>query len=434
MIRDALDLPLSCASPAAALAYGLALDRQLHAWNGMLEAVAEALALDPEFALAHAAQALMLQARGRAGEARAALALARQCAVHGTPRELAHVALIGHLVEGRPAAALEAVAAHAREWPTDVLAMSTALGAFGLYAFSGRLDHDSARLDFVRQLAPHYPADHAWMLTQQAWAHIEAGALDVGDACIARSLQLRPANGNAAHVQMHALFERGRPEAGIAFVDGWIGGYPRDAMLFGHVHWHAVLCEIELGRPEAAGARLLETVVAQLDGALPLIGLTDVASALWRLALVGRTDLPWALAAAVARRHFAAGGNAFAELHLAMIAAAQADPAALAACAERLQRQADAGHAGAPVALGWVRGLSAWLGGDADRARAEIAACRPQAPRLGGSHAQRMVIDRTLADLPPAPSQGIKPPSAPAAAASPGASSRGHRRPQWPAR
>jgi hypothetical protein len=400
VIRDELGLPLSCSSAAAAAAYTEALDRQLHAGAGMLAVIDQALLHDPGFALAHAARGLMLAARGRGDEGRAALVLARQHAGRTSEREQAHVGLLGHLVEGRPALALAAVEDHAARWPTDVLAVSTALGAFGLYAFSGRADHDAARLAFVRRLAPHYPSDHPWMLTQQAWVHVEAGALDEGDAFIARSLTVRPVNGNAAHVQMHALFERGRPEAGIGFVDGWIGVYPPDAMLFGHLHWHAALCEIELGRPDAAWARLSSTVVAQLDGALPLIGLTDMASALWRIGLVTGVRQPWALAAAVARRHYTAGGNPFVELHLAMIAAATGDRAALAQVARRLQGQADAGHAGAPVAGAWVQGLAAWMAGDLDRAREALATCRAEAVRLGGSHAQRTVIERTIERLP----------------------------------
>ncbi len=400
MIQDDLGLPLSCSSAAAAGAYADALDRQLHAGAGMLASIDQALLHDPGFALAHAARGLMLAARGRGDEGRAALAVARQHVGQATDREQAHVALLGHLVEGRPAQALAAVEHHAARWPTDVLAVSTALGAFGLYAFSGRADHDAARLAFVRRLAPHYPPDHPWMLTQQAWAHIEAGALDEGDAFIARSLAVRRVNGNAAHVQMHALFERGRPEAAIGFVDGWIEVYPPDAMLFGHLHWHAALCEIELGRADSAWARLSSTVVAQLDGALPLIGLTDMASALWRIGLVTGARQPWALAAAVARRHYAAGGNPFVELHLAMIAAATGDRAALAQITRRLQALADAGHAGVPVARAWVQGLAAWMAGDLDRAREALGACRAGAVRLGGSHAQRTVIERTIERLP----------------------------------
>ena len=97
-----------------------------------------------------------------------------------TAREQSHIALVSLLTEGKPQQALQAVVEHARHWPTDALALSTALGAFGLFAFSGREDHDLARLAFVRELAPHYPEDNPWMLTQLSWSHTEAGQPDVG--------------------------------------------------------------------------------------------------------------------------------------------------------------------------------------------------------------------------------------------------------------
>ena len=154
---DALGLPLSCTCAEAAQAYVEAVDHQLHAWSGGLAAVQRALSLDPGFAVAHAAQALMLLARGCAEQAGTAIALARDCAATATAREQSHVALLLHLVQGRPADALAAVQVHAERWPTDALALSTALGAFGLFAFSGRADHDAARLAFTQRIAAPLP-------------------------------------------------------------------------------------------------------------------------------------------------------------------------------------------------------------------------------------------------------------------------------------
>lgn len=398
---DALGLALSCTSTEAAAAYVEAVDHQLHAWTGGLAAVQRALSLDPGFALAHAAHALMQVSRGNAQQASEAIALARENAATASAREQSHVALLAHLVQGRPAEALAAVEAHAERWPTDALAVSTALGAFGLFAFSGRADHDSARLAFTQRIAAHYPADHSWLLTSLAWAHIEAGALDVGEALVARSLQLRPANGNAAHVTMHAFFERKNPEAALAFIDPWLADYPGDAMLYGHLNWHGLVCHIDLANTDAALARLLRFIVPHLEVALPLVGFTDIASALWRLGLAGRSALPWGLAAQFAQRHYAQGGNTFVELHLAMLAAAQADRQALERCGSRLQRKADAGQAAALPALAWVAGLAALLDGDTSRARHQLQRCLDQAVRLGGSHAQRTVIERTLDSIPP---------------------------------
>jgi hypothetical protein len=196
---------------------------------------------------------------------------------------------------------------------------------------------------------------------------------------------------------MHACFERSQPASAMAFIDPWLADYPGDAMLFGHLNWHGVVCDIELGNPGAALGRVLGHIVPHLDVALPLVGFTDTASALWRLGLAGQSGLPWAVAAQFAQRHYAQGGNPFVELHLAMLATAQADRQALVRCAARLQRKADTGQAAAAPALAWVAGLAALLDGDAARARHELQRCLDQAVRLGGSHAQRTVIDRTLA-------------------------------------
>jgi hypothetical protein len=248
-------------------------------------------------------------------------------------------------------------------------------------------------------LRPHYPADHPWLLTNLGWACIEAGELDEGFEHARRSFALRPANGNIAHVLMHGHFERGDAAAGLAFIDAWLPICPEDAMLFGHLHWHAGLCEIALGRADAALARHLQQVLRQLDAAPPLVGMTDAVALPWRLHLLGHSELPWDQAAAHARRHFGKGGNVFAEFHLAMLAAAQGDRAGLADVHQRLQAGADKGNAAAPVALHWAEALAAVMDGDRATGGAQLRRCQAEAGRLGGSHAQRTVIDRTIESL-----------------------------------
>jgi tetratricopeptide (TPR) repeat protein len=398
-MQDWLGHPLSCGSQAAAQAYDRAVDCQLHAWPGALDAVQEALRHDPDFALAHALLALLLQAQGQGGAAREAIDAARRAGGACDDRERSQIALLAHIVEGRASQALAAVVEHAQNWPTDALAMSTALGAFGLFAFSGRADHDRQRFEFVRRIARHYDDDNPWILTHLSWVHTEVGMPVVGLTYIECSLALRRANGNAAHVMMHARFESGQPEAALAFVDDWLRQYPNDAMLFGHLHWHAALCEIDLGRTDAAVRRWLGFIVPHLAHALPLLGTTDAASLLWRLDLAGQRSLSWRVARDFAAAAYPDGANVFGELHLALLAAAHRDTPGLAACRARLQRLADAGNEAAPVALHWVAGLDALSAGEVERARAELQACLDQAPCLGGSHAQRTIVDRTLAAL-----------------------------------
>jgi tetratricopeptide (TPR) repeat protein len=395
-MSDALGLSLSCESAVAGPAYNRAVDAYLHAWPGVGPALDEALAAAPDFALAHALRALHAAVYMRRAEVAPAIEAAQRCAVAASERERSHVAMLADMLQGRAAEALDGAQAHVARWPTDALVATMPCGAFGLFAFSGRLDHNQARLAYLRRLRPHYPADHTWLLTNLGWACIEAGELDEGFEHARRSLALRPANGNIAHVLMHGHFERGDAAAGLAFIDAWLLSCPEDAMLFGHLHWHAGLCEIDLGRPAAALSRHLRQVLRQLDAAPPLVAMTDAISMPWRLRLLDFAALPWDRAAAHAQRHFGNGGNVFAELHLAMLAAARGDRAALDAVSQRLQAVADKGHPAAPIALHWSAALAAVLDGARGAAREQLRLCRAEAARLGGSHAQRTVVDRTI--------------------------------------
>lgn len=395
-MNDALGLRLSCESAAAAQAYQRAVDAYLHAWPGVDQALDEALAAAPDFALAHALRALNAAVYMRRSEVAPAIEAAQRCAAAASERERSHVTVLADMLQGHAVQALEGAQAHVARWPIDALVAALPCGAFGLFAFSGRLDHDQARLAYLRQLRPHYPANHSWLLTNLGWACIEAGEVDEGFDHARRSFALRPANGNIAHVLMHGHFERGDAAAGLDYIDAWLPSYPEDAMLFGHLHWHAGLCEIALGRVDAALARHLQQVLRQLDAAPPLVGMTDAIALPWRLRLLGHSDLPWDQAATHAQRHFGKGGNVFAEFHLGMLAAAQGDRDGLENVHLRLQAIADKGHPAAPIALHWVAALAAAMDGDRRAAGEQMRVCHAEAARLGGSHAQRTVIDRTI--------------------------------------
>ena len=398
-MKDSFDQVVTCRSTAALKAYDQAVDCQLHAWPGALAAVDLALKQAPDFALAHSTRALLLQSAGRGIEAREASTQALRLANAVTEREHSHIGVINLILEGRSGVALQTVRAHAERWPIDALVMSLALGAFGLITFSGQADHDQQRFDFVQKLIPHYPTDHPWFLSHRGWVLIETNQPETGLPFVSRSLELRPENGNAAHVMMHARFELNEPELAMNFAKTWLAQYPNSAMLFGHVHWHTALCELELGQTEQAINRLLTVIEPHLAYAPPLVGMTDTTSLLWRLKLRGVSDLKWTAAEKFAHDKFANGGNVFAELHLAMLAAGTGQPRALEACRLRLQKHADAGHGGALSALAWVDGLASWLARDMSTAREALTECVKHSVSVGGSHAQRTVLELSLASI-----------------------------------
>ena len=63
------------------------------------------------------------------------------------------------VIEGKPKLAVTIAEAHLDEYPRDALVLSMLLGAFGLYAFSGRPDHDAAKLAVCERVASHYGED-----------------------------------------------------------------------------------------------------------------------------------------------------------------------------------------------------------------------------------------------------------------------------------
>ena len=396
-MHDLLGNPITAAGAQALRAYERAVDAHLHAWPGVVQALDEARAEDPDFVLAHALRALWMQMVGRVDEARAALGRAEAGAPGTTAREQSHVALVSAIVGGRAPEALRRVQQHAQHFPTDVLSASTAMGAYGLFAFSGRRDHDAARRAFIEALAPFLPAELPWLLMHRGWVRIEGGDAEEGLELARRSMAVRPSNGHGAHVLLHGLYETQRPREALDFLAAWLPGYADHALMWGHLQWHGALAELALGDVAAATRRLRGPVMDFLPEGPPFMGLADAASLLWRLDLLGAHGLPWQAAQGHAERHFAQGSNVFGEVHLALLAAARRDDDALSAGRARLDRTAGRGHEGAPVAAAFLRALQAMQRGDAIDAGRHWQQCLPELPRIGGSHAQRSVVELTHA-------------------------------------
>jgi len=87
--------------------------------------------------------------------------------------------------------------------------------------------------------------------------------------------------------------------------------------------------------------------------------------------------------------------NPFGELHVAMLAAAYRERGELEECERRLESPARAGHEGAAVVRHWAVGLKALIDGDTPTALKELDACRDELPRIGGSRAQRGIVQET---------------------------------------
>ena len=396
---DRRGLPLSTTSDLAAERYRDGVDLLLAAWPGAAEALEEAMAADPDFALAHAARARLHAIRAEPDKARQRIAVAQEIvARHGTERERGHVAVLALAVAGQPAALGRALA-HAEAWPRDVLILSLPLGAFGLLAFSGMADHDQARVDLCERHARHLDADDWWFLTYRGWAHTENGDVPLGRTLTQRGFDLRPSNANAAHALAHAMYEGGAGEEAERLIAGWLPGYDRAGILHGHIAWHAALGALERGDAEQALALYAEHVQPSVSAGMPVNVVSDTASFLWRLQAYGHT-VPatlWQAAAAYSERAFEQPGFAFADVHKAIIAAATGNRPAVTQRAAALTALVEADRLPAgPVVPAVCRAALAFAEQDHAGCVRILAPVAAEVVRIGGSGAQREMIEDML--------------------------------------
>jgi hypothetical protein len=389
MESDRFGLALATSSAEAAAAYRRGVDLLLAAWPGAEASLLEAIGHDPGFALAHAAVARNFQIYGRMPEAREAIATAAGLAAKATPREAAHVRILELVIAGQSAKALAALPEHLEAHPRDALVFSLALGAFGLYAFSGRPDHDAARLALCRRLAPHYGEDW-WFLTHLGWSHTEAGELAAGGLITARALELRRENAYGAHAYVHFFAEAGERYEGERFAGRWLPRYERDGMLHAHINWHLALWRLDAGDGAGAEAIYREILRPAVNPSPPINVVSDCASLLWRLSLA-KPVADWRELAEYGKARFARPTGHFVEWHLAMAAAGAGQ---LAELERRLATLAEAPPG--PVFRAACVAFKAFAAGDYASVVALLEPVKGEFIRMGGSGAQREVLSRTL--------------------------------------
>ena len=398
MKRDRYDLPLTTDSEPAAAAYREGIDCILSGWIGADEALNRAIAADPDFGLAYIARARVHQLYAQSADARAMASRARELAARATRRERQHVEVLAAAVEGRPAAALAGAEEHLEEFPRDALVLAALLGAYGLYAFSGRADHDAARVSICERHAAHYGQDW-WFLTYLGWSHTEAGNVAHGRSLTERALGMRRQNAHGAHALAHSLFEQGDTNAAHSFLSDWMLGYDRRGILNGHLSWHEALLALENGDADRALAIYDTRIRPPISHAAPMHLFADGASLLWRLSFESKAGLEpyWRELAAYGADAFPHAGSHFVDLHCALVAAATEDGSVLDRRIAELEALRAAGKL-APGAflIALCRGVQAFGQGDYKDAITVLEPLLADVVRIGGSHAQREVYEDTL--------------------------------------
>jgi hypothetical protein len=404
--QDARGLPISSASARARAAVDVALWRMMAFYDTPIADLDGAIAADPGWALPHTMKAGFLASLTEASllpEAQSHLDAARALTVAASPaRERAHLEATQLAIDGRWHAACRIWDGLLIEHPRDALALqwaqlwdfyrgdSAALRARPARALPEWDEHDP--------LYPHVLALWAFGLEEN---HCLAEAEEAGR----RALALDARSPWAVHSVAHVMDMQGRFDDGAAWLrqhqDQWAEGNGFAT----HLWWHTALFRLE-GLDIAGTLRIVD---GHLGAEQMQIGLqrVDAASMLWRLHLMG-ADVAERCAALLAgwplQGDGDAGHYAFNDVHVLLPMLATGDVAAaerwLARCAERALAADDArrdNHSVArEVGQPLARGLLALARGEADDSADLLYAARAQAQRLGGSHAQRDVIDQTL--------------------------------------
>jgi tetratricopeptide (TPR) repeat protein len=400
MIEDAHGHQLSGAAAKAAAVF----DEAVRAFN-LVHGDAVALFDDarqaaPDFAMAHLGKAWVFAVANDPGlmtRAKELVDTARPLRLN--EREQAHLAALTHLVQGSRAAAVAVLDRHLMRYPFDLVAHQAAALMDG---FLGRFrwirDRSARALPLWSKDQPGY----ATLLAFHAFGAEEAGDYARAEDESRAAADLEPLSFWPHHTVAHVMEMTGRPEDGL----GWMAA--REKLWSGpghmnqvHIWWHKALFHLELGEYDAA--------LALYDGPMrgtqrPVaLSLTNATALLWRLDTLG-CDIGdrWREQAELWQDHADGKCLVFADIHAAM---AELRSGREELVEQRLAAMRDTEASGleaAPlyrtVGVPIVEGLAAFHRGHWAEAVELLLPVRFDLWQIGGSHAQRDVVDWTLTE------------------------------------
>jgi len=383
---------------AAHDAYRQGVDRLLGAKPAPERAFQRAIDGDPEFAPAYVGLARAQFVAAHIPETKAAAAKARALIPKLEERERASAEIVLLTTEGASAKAYALAREHLKRYPTDAMALAPCCGVFGLIGFSGRQGREQELRQLMDELAPHY-GDAPWFLVQHAFAQVETGDTEIARKTIERAMALDPESAHGAHVKAHVHYEAGEKERGLTFLQQWIPAYAKEGLLHCHINWHIALWQLELGDFDAAMKTYLAGVHPGAAWGPPINVLTDAASFLWRAELAGNRGNAelWHEVKRYGDQCFPAAGLAFADVHRALAYAATGDELALETLLGELKAREEAGKLFAgPIVPRLAQAFDAFARKDFAKAVALIEPHMAEHERIGGSRAQRDLIELTL--------------------------------------
>jgi len=397
-LTDSRGLPVSTSNNAALEKYELAVGQTLGYFGNPLATLDEALAEDADLAAAHALRAdlaVMSSEHGALPLIQESVAAFERLGDRATARERAHVGAAEAWAQGRFDRAAHLYGTIAIEHPRDLIAIQSA-HIIDFYLGDSILlrDHVAQALPYWNDEVPGY----GYLLGMYAFGLEEtanyARAEDVGR----HALSLNPRDPWAVHAVQHVLEMQGRIHDGVEWLNATSPDWSDSALAF-HNWWHLALHHLELGDiPSALG--IYDRLVHPKETTIAL-ELVDASQLLARIALRGgAVGTRWAELADCWSRTAEGGFYVFNDLHALLahaFAGREQDTRRMLSALERSAAGSGANArnvraVGLPIALAIV----AMAEGRPGDALEQLLPVRSRSYRIGGSHAQRDLVQLTV--------------------------------------
>ncbi len=409
MRRDDRGLELTTASAEAAGALSRAATSLIGHRLDTMAHVNAALEADPGCVLARAMKGLLivgLRLPRRYPEARAELEAATAASAGANERERGYLAALSALIRGRVPDAVRHYETILAAWPRDLLAHR--LAQFELFWIG-----ESARMrDIVERAAPAWsdevPGFGAFQALR-AFGCEENGLYADAERYGRDAVERDPTNGWGAHAVAHVMEMQGRHEEGVAWLDGLKDRWSGLNNFVHHLWWHRGLFHLSRGEFDT----VLEVYDRHIrDPESPLIkanpghygDFQNAVDLLKQLDMAGHdVGGRWEAVADLAEDRIGNHAAPLSSAHAGMALAAAGRDAAVDSCLAALRGYAstdetDNASRVRSAVLPAAEGAVAHQRGDHEAVLANLLPARHGLWRVGGSHAQRNLFTRILAD------------------------------------
>lgn len=358
-----------------------------------------AIDLAPDFVMARVLRAaLMAAATEPAANAEAKRSLDEMRNLSMNDREASHIAALDEIVKGNWSRAAVRLDFHSARYPRDLLALQ-----IGHLTDFFRADARNLR-DRINRALPAWTLDipgYSTLLGMSAFGNEEAGDYARAEDAGRRALDLDPLDSWAHHAVAHVMEMQGRAADGAAWMISREADWAQPENFFKvHNWWHRALFHVDLGETDVA-LGIYDKNIRDGESKVAL-ELVDAAAMLWRFEL---SDIDvggrWAEVADSWDLHADGRLYAFNDWHGAMAklgAGRVAEVERLVAGWRKMEAVSENDRWSQTIGIALVEGFLAWKTGDYATAVERLHGVRHIANALGGSHAQRDIIDWTLSD------------------------------------